>query len=646
MRALPDYISNPNPNIYVEGNGIVLDFETTNKEKGSALEADNHLVLACWYDTALDTHHYKFGSEYEQHELLKALDACDYLVCHNAKFELQWLARCGYDIGSRPVYDTMVAEWVIAGNRRFGHMPALDDCLARRKMKGKGKLVSMMIKIGVCPSNIPPNWLLEYCKDDVRLTHMLMQRQLTEMEDTRLLPIVFTRCLVIPPLADIEANGMHLDSSLVEQEYKAYSEEFTKVLAEIEELTGGINPKSNVQVAQYVYGELGFKEKKDRRGNFIRGAPNVFKAFPEGLPKTDEETLLSLNPDTPTQKKFLALKKRQAQLSSALDKNLSMFLGACREREGMIYAQLNQCTTGTHRLSSSGRSTKYEMFDKKKGCQFQNLPNIFKGLFSARKEGWLVAEADYSQLEYRAAGLLTGDTVIYEEVYNQHDVHRYTASVMYDVEEFEVTHEQRRLSKPDTFKPVYGGTKGTPQQEKYYKAFQEKYAIMHNKQKSWCEIVGNERKLETVWGMRYYWPNASVNRNGYLNVKTKVFNYPIQAFATAEIVPTGLVMFWHRIRDAAMFLINTVHDSVECELPVKEIELFAEVAVQALGTDVSKYIATVYDMDIDMPLGIGMVIGTNWSKPSVSKEVWDKVNDNLDLPEYKYDDGEVTVTVM
>jgi DNA polymerase I-like protein with 3'-5' exonuclease and polymerase domains len=586
---------------------------------------------------------HNWGSEYEQKELLLAIEKADFLVCHNAKFELHWLLRCGYDIGSKPIYDTMVAEWVLAGNRRWGFMPSLDDCLARRGLAQKDTLIKTLMDAGVCPSEIPRPWLLRYCRWDVEGTRQVMLDQQVSMIGTRLLGVVYTRCLTLPALTDIETRGMHLDPSKVAVEFEDYTTRYRECMQRLDTITGGINPKSPQQVARYVYGELGFEEKVDRSGKPIRNKPA--KAFPDGVPKTDEATLLSLNPDTPEQLEFLALKKEQAQLSAALDKNLAMFQGACLENEGMIYATLNQTTTGTHRLSSSGKSTDYKTFDATKGCQFQNLPNIFKGLFTARKEGWYVAEADYSQLEYRMAGVVTGDTVIYHEVTTGHDVHKYTASVMYDIPQEEVTYEQRRLSKPDTFKPVYGGTKGTPEQERYYKAFQDKYCIMHSTQKDWCELVANNKMLETAWGMRYYWPEAKRNRFNYLNVKTQVFNYPIQAFATAEIVPVGLAMFWHRIRDAEMFLINTVHDSVECELPENEIELFAEVAVQALTKDVYAYISAVYDMQIDIPIGVGMVVGSHWSKPSVPEATWDEINTRLDLPEYEYDDGEVTFNI-
>lgn len=643
MRALPEYLSNPNPEMYRTGNYVCLDFETHNFDKGSALNPDNHLVLACWYDSRDGEYHHCWGSEYEQQELLKAISEADFIVAHNAKFELHWLIRCGYDLTSKLVFDTFVAEWVIAGNRNWGLLPGLDRCLERYGLPKKDNLVSLLIKNGVSPAEIPRPWLLHYCKEDVRATNDLMQAQLKEMNGTRLLPVVHARCIVTPALVDIETRGLHLDKERVDSTYSRYLAEYTEVMKEMEELTGGINPRSPQQVATYVYGELGFKEKLNKKGKPIRNKPT--KAFPDGVPKVDEATLLSLNPSTKKQKRFMELKKRQAVLSSALDKNLSMFKGAVEEKDSMIYGILNQASTGTHRLSSSGRRTYYQMFDTEKGCQFQNLPNKFKKLFSARKPGWLFAEADYSQLEYRMGGLVTGDKVIYYEVESKHDVHKYTASVMYNVPMTDVTYDMRRKSKPDTFKPVYGGTQGTKEQMKYYKAFQEKYCTMYRTQQDWCEMVANYKELETPWGMKYYWPNAKVDRTGYLNVKTQVFNYPIQAFATAEVVPIALAMFWHRIQGAEMFLINTVHDSIEVELPENEIELFASCVVQALTEDVSRYINTIYGMRIDIPIGVGMVIGEHWGEASVSLDTWRRVQKTVELPDFEYDDGEVTINV-
>ena len=563
-------------------------------------------MLACW--KTRDGEFYKFGGELDMGALVQACNEADFIIAHNAKFELQWLERCGYDIGSRPVYCTMVAEWVLSGNRRW--RLNLNACSERRSLGHKASVVDNMIKAGVCPSDIPRSLLLTYCKQDVALTEQLYKLQLMDMQGTRLLPIVFTRCLTIPPLADIERNGLHLDSVLVEKEYDETLLKYTSVMEQLDELTGGINPRSPTQVAHFVYGELGFSEKCDRQGRPIRN--KATKQFPEGVPKCDEATLLSLGAKTDEQKLFLSLKKQQGKLSSALDKNLSMFVGACREHDGMIYGELVQGRTITHRLASAGRRTYYKMFDAYKGCQFQNLPRKYKGLFCARNEGWLFGEADGAQLEFRVAGHLGNDDVIIKELREGYDVHLYTQQVISDAGSHAIT---RTAAKAHTFKPLYGGVSGTAAEKAYYEAFGTKYHLLKATQDDWCAIVGAEYALETEWGMKFYWPDAAYSRSGWLNCKTNVYNTPVQSLATADIIPIGLTYMWHRTRDAEMFLVNTVHDSLEAEFPPEERELFEETAVQCLTEDVYNYLNQVYSMQFKVPLGVGMVIGTHWGDP-------------------------------
>lgn len=608
--TLPSFMERPDPGIYYSENYVVLDFETTNLEKGSALNPENRLVMAAWKQG--DERKYIYGGELDMAPLVTACNEADFLVAHNAKFELQWLERCGYDIGSRPVWCTMVGEWVIAGNRRW--RLGLDACLERRDMPTKNDLVKILLKGGVCPSIIPRTLLIKYGCLDVELTDQLFRDQLeVGMEGTRLVPVQFTRCLVIPALADIETNGLHLCAESVEKEYEKTKARYDQVMAELTEITGGINPRSPIELANFLYGTLGFKEKTDNSGNPIRNKPT--KAFPDGAPKTDKATLLSLTVRTAAQEKFLTLKQEQAKLAAALDKNLSMFMGAVKEKDCMIYASINQGRTVTHRLSSEGRRTYYVMFDANKGCQFQNLPRVYKPLFSPRYEGWYIGEADGSQLEYRTAGDVGNEPVIAAEVRQGYDVHRFTASVLNNVAEEQVTGLQRTYAKADTFKPLYGGQSGSKEQKAYYKAFAEKYHNLKDTQENWCIEVLSTKKLETKWGMTFHFPDAHMERGDYLNVRTNVYNIPIQSLATADIIPVGLAYFWHRSRDAQMFIVNTVHDSIEAEFPPEERELFEELAVQCLTHDVYKYLDTVYDLQFSVPLGVGMLIGEHWGVP-------------------------------
>ena len=98
--ALPWFLARDSQFTYLEDDFVVVDFETSNLEKGSALNPDNRIVLACWTVVKGDTavHKYHFGDEYSLYELVKDIQAARFCVAHHAKFEAQWLKRCGLDL--------------------------------------------------------------------------------------------------------------------------------------------------------------------------------------------------------------------------------------------------------------------------------------------------------------------------------------------------------------------------------------------------------------------------------------------------------------------------------------------------------------------------------------------------------------------
>lgn len=645
MRALPDFVTQEDGSLYYSGSALTLDFETTNKQYGSPLEPANELLLAVWHSSIDGSVTVRWGSEFHMADLLEAIEKHDFIVAHNAKFELGWLRRCGFDLTTKPVYDTMLAEWVIAGNRPW--RKNLNACLARRKLGGKESLVDTMIKMGIDCRDIPRGWLERYCVIDVKMTERLFREQLKEMEPTRLPNVAWNRCLVTPALCDIEFQGMMLDGDLVRAEYKRLVQEQSRVLAELEDMTGGINPRSGPQVAEFVYGKLGFEELKDRQGKPVRNKPS--KAFPDGAPKVDKTTMSKLKASTPEQRRFLELRDTQAKLSAAIDKNLAMFVGAVEEKGGMLYATLNQGRTGTHRLSSSGIRTYYEMFDAEKGCQFQNLPNQFKGMFQSRSPDNLFIEVDYSQLEYRIAGQLAGESIIFEEVAEGYDVHRYTASVLNNCTEEEVDYAMRRNAKADTFKPLFGGESGTKAQKRYYQAFRDKYPALATAQADWRFEVETTKALNTASGLCYYWPEAKVEQSwggARLNVHTQVCNYPIQGFATGEIVPIGLAYLWHRVKAEQMetILVNTVHDSVEAEAPPSEVEFFTELATCALINDVVEHLDRTYNYTMVVQMGLGFTVGSHWGNNTYDYTAFaERASDQT--VQYAWDGDELSVEV-
>jgi len=211
------------------------------------------------------------------------------------------------------------------------------------------------------------------------------------------------------------------------------------------------------------------------------------------------------------------------------------------------------------------------------------------------------------------------DGVALRDIILGRDIHKYTASILNGIPMSEVTGAQRQVTKSDTFKPLYGGQSGTPTQQAYYRAFKDRYSGIADCQTRWTHEVLRDKFLTTEWGLRYHWPDTKLTRSGYITNSTSIFNYPVQAFATAEIIPCALVAAWHRMKDMKSFLVNTVHDSIIGEIHPAEVDLWYELAQQCFISDCYSLIRDMYNIHLTIPLGAGVTIGTHWSNAE-SKE--------------------------
>ena len=628
---LPPHIANPDPLIFRSNNYVSLDFETTTRDKGAARNSSNSIVFSSWElsgghpnnrnassgQRPAHTMRSAWGGEFDLNILVKDIEQADFLIAHNAKFELGWLKRCGLDLTKVVVWDTMIGEYVLGGNTIPLHIQGLGASANRRLGKGKIGVISKMFKAGLCSTEIPSSWLARYCKKDTSLARELFQEQLRLMEeDGHLLPVMFTRCLVTPVLADIEGNGMTLDADLVCTMYEDKSLAYGKLRQELDVMIGDINPNSPKQLGVYLYETLGFEQL--RKHGRVRTTPS-------GNPLTNAETVLALKATTKQQRAFKALFTKERILNTELSMYLNKFMECCDNDEGHLDAVFNQTVTKTHRLSSSGATYK---------TQFQNFPRAYKPVFTARHKGWRVGEADGAQLEFRIATHLGRDTTALSDILNGEDIHRVTASVIFNKEQAVVTGDERTAAKAHTFKPLYGGRSGTKDEVRYYEFFRSKYKGITATQEGWINEVLTNKKLRTEWGLTYYWPDTRMSSSGYVSNTTSICNYPVQAFATAEIIPVGLAYFWHYIKAAElqMMIVNTVHDSIITELPDEEIEDFHELSKICLIEEVYAYLKTVYNIELTVPLGAGVATGSHWSnKEAKESEVVYEANKELYL---------------
>lgn len=619
MTQLPWFLDKDSQHVYdSDEEYLVLDFETTNKDKGSALTADNRIVLACWdryrKDTLLESK-YVFGDEYALDALLDDIRSVKFVVAQNSKFEMQWLKRAGLDLRTVLFYDTMLGAWVLDGNRPFERN--LDALAARIGVAGKGGLVSTLIGVGMCPSTIRQDWLLKYCKQDVAITQKVFRNQVNMLAMAEQLHLVHTRNLTAAVLADIEFEGMTLDPVAVQQEYDSTYAEWRASNEELYKQTGGINLASPKQVGDFLFNVLKFRVPSDQRGNpMLTG---------KGVPSTSADALSRLVAKSAGQVAFLEAYKRFNKLDSLLSKCLVFFKGVCDEYGCKFFGSFNLGRAGTHRLTSSGRSLLFSTEKKPRGIQLQNVPREYKRLFWSGDEDWEVVEGDGAQLEFRVAADLGRDPVAMHEIATDVDVHTITADFLKEHGhpgfDTMTAKERRQDSKAFTFKPLYGGGSGSDAVVAYCEFFKEKYKDIADTQYSWALGAIGSKMHRTPYGMTFYWPGTKMNRGGYITNTTQIYNYPVQGFATGEIIPIALVHFWHRSAGLPIRIFTTIHDSIGAIVRKDTVQQCKELLKQSLTDDVYRYLREIYDYEFVTPLGVGVKSSRNWGT-ATTESVW------------------------
>ena len=289
---------------------------------------------------------------------------------------------------------------------------------------------------------------------------------------------------------------------------------------------------------------------------------------------------------------------------NAVSTYLSTFVdGIKRYKQGNILrTNLNQTITSTGRLSSSAPN-------------FQNMPrgNTFpvKKCMVSRFEGGTLIEADYSGLEFRMAGHLSGCPSVRRYIDEGIDPHTFTMDFINNFDP-KLPQISRQEAKSDTFKPLYGGSSGSPRQKAYYSGFlREHYGVA-----AWHERLKTEaiktKLIRLPTGREYRFAYASRSSTGYVQQTTQIVNFPVQGFATGDVVPVGIigVRRLFMANELKSKLILTVHDSLYVDVYPGETDIVMECLSRGmLGID--KLFKEFYGIDMTFPLAIEMKIGAN-----------------------------------
>ena len=288
---------------------------------------------------------------------------------------------------------------------------------------------------------------------------------------------------------------------------------------------------------------------------------------------------------------------------SAVDTYLSSFVDGIRiytKQDGKLHVRLTQHMTSTGRFS--GRDP-----------NMQNMPRggtfPVKKVFVSRFDGGKIMEADFAQLEFRAAAYLSQDGVAIEEVSTGFDVHSYTAKVITDAGQ----PTDRQPAKAHTFAPLYGATGfgRTPAEAEYYTHFTEKYkgiGVWHSRLAKEAIATG---KITTPSGREFAFPDVVRKPNGRVSHFTQIKNYPVQSFATADIVPIALLHIDKLLDGMMSCVVNTVHDSIVIDVHPDEERRVISV-IEETNRVLPDLITIRWGLVFNVPLELEAKIGPNW----------------------------------
>ena len=288
---------------------------------------------------------------------------------------------------------------------------------------------------------------------------------------------------------------------------------------------------------------------------------------------------------------------------SAVDTYLSSFVDGISnytKQDGMLHVSLLQHRTSTGRLSGANPN-------------MQNMPRggtfPVKKVFVSRWDGGKVLEADFAQLEFRAAAYLSQDGVAIEEVSTGFDVHAYTAKVITDAGQ----HTSRQDAKAHTFAPLYGasGYGRTKAEAAYYEHFNEKYTGVSDWHSRLAKEAITTQKIVTPSGREFSFPDVVRKANGRVSYFTQIKNYPVQSFATADIVPIALLHIDKLLDNMQSCVVNTVHDSIVIDVHPDEEDAVIQV-IENTNNELPNLITLRWGIDFNVPLLLESKIGPNW----------------------------------
>lgn len=329
-------------------------------------------------------------------------------VIHNAKFDLTFLMRLGFHF--ERVQCTMLMEQVLTCGR--DDMSASLQSVMHRRLELPMDKDERLRFINMQGESFSDSQIVYGCKD---IEHLLSIRDLQwkELEGQGLLNVAILENEAVLAFADIEVNGMYVDS----EEWMGISSEYAVKLKEIEvELDSMLlnDPIFKNVLPKYIQGDL-FDEPKRTSTEWTspKQALSVFRCIIPDLTDVNAKMLYLHRTKHPLIQKYIRYKEMQKIVSSYGAKFLET-----RKADGKVHTGFKQILN-TGRVSSSGPN-------------MQQIPsdNRFRNCFKA-PEGWVFVSSDFSSQELNMIAFGAQDPVWLEALRLGHDLHSVCADLVF-----------------------------------------------------------------------------------------------------------------------------------------------------------------------------------------------------------------------
>ncbi|MGZ4049130.1 MAG: DNA polymerase I, partial [Bacteroidia bacterium] len=510
-------------------------------------------------------------------------------IGQNIKYDLSILKRYDIEIKGK-LFDTMVAHFLIQPEMRhnmnvlaetyLNYSPVSIETLIGKK--GKGQLNMRDIAI---------EEIKEYAAEDADITLQLKNKFEPMLSDPHIKKLFEEiEIPLISVLADMEAEGITLDTNALKELSAELEKDISKIEIEIQELAGTpFNVSSPKQVGDILFEVLKVveKPKKTKTGQYATG----------------EEILVKLVGKHDIIGKILDYRELVKLKNTYVD-TLPQLINPLT---GRIHTSYNQVVAVTGRLSSDNPNLQNIPIRTERGKEIRKA-------FVARNENYILLSADYSQIELRIIAELSKDEGMIEAFSSGQDIHKATAAKVYNVSLEEVTSDMRRNAKMVNFGIIYGISAfglserlNIPRKEaaSIIENYFAKYPGIKKYMDESIDIAREKGYVETIMGRRRYLRDINSSNHtvrGY--AERNAINSPIQGSA-ADMLKIAMINIQNdfKTKNIKSKMLLQVHDELVFDVLKEELEIVKPIIESRMKNAIPSLL---------VPMEVGMGVGKNW----------------------------------